>query len=563
MTRYKVSSRHCRPALLFDMGDASITQSNIAGETVNTDVLIVGAGFGGVYLLHKLRDEHGFDVKIFESANDLGGIWYWNSYPGARVDSEVPVYEYSLPQVYKDWTWSCKYPGWEELRRYFKHVDKVLDIKKDVFFGSTVVGAEFDQSINKWIVRTDNGRVGTAKHLIVATGFAAKRYFPDWKGLESFKGELYHSSFWPQQGVDLEGKKIAVVGTGSTGIQIAQECAVDAAELTVFQRTPNLALPMEQGPLTPEQQGKSKYDEFFSNRMKTFAGFQFDFAEKNTFDDTPEEREAFFEQLWQAGGFKYWLATYKDMLFDMKANRAAYDFWARKTRARIQDPIKRDILAPLEPPHAFGTKRPSLEQNFYEQFNKPNVHVVNIKATPVVEIQPEGILTADGKLHKVDMIALATGFDAVTGGMKNVGLKATDGLDLADKWKMGAWSHLGMTCNGFPNMFYLYGAQGPTAFSNGPSCVECQGAWIVDAIVKMRRDNIRTIEATKEAERRWKALVTELSDKTLFPLTDSWYMGSNIPGKPREQLNFAGGFPMYEKEIRSALDGWSGFEVRA
>ena len=245
------------------MGDSSDAQSDVSArsgissstsaETVDTDVLIIGGGFGGVYLLHKLRDEHGLNVKIFEAANDLGGIWYWNCYPGAGVDSEVLVYEYSLLEVYKNWTWSCKYPGWEELRRYFDHVEKVLNVKKDVFFGATVIDAQFDQRSDRWVVKTENGRVGTAKYLIVATGFAAKRYLPDWKGLDSFKGELYHSSFWPNEGVDLKGKKVAVIGTGSTGIQLAQEAAANGAELTVFQRTPNLALPMEQGFLTPEE----------------------------------------------------------------------------------------------------------------------------------------------------------------------------------------------------------------------------------------------------------------------------------------------------------------------
>jgi cation diffusion facilitator CzcD-associated flavoprotein CzcO len=544
------------------MGDAGLSQSAVATDTpVDIDVVIVGAGFGGVYLLHKLRDEHGLRVKIFETANDLGGIWYWNCYPGARVDSEVPVYEYSLPKVYKDWTWSCKYPGFAELQRYFDHVEKVLNVKKDVFFGSTVVGAEFDPSSKRWHVRMHNGRSATAKYLLIATGFAAKRHYPGWKGLDSFNGVVHHSSFWPHEGVDMKGKKVAVVGTGSTGIQLAQECAADAAELTLFQRTPNLALPMKQGPLTIEQQDKKSYPQFFSNRSKTATGFAFDVAQKNTFDDTPEQREAFFEELWQAGGFKFWLGGYKDMLYDNKANKQAYDFWAKKTRARIQDPVKRDILAPLDPPHAFGTKRPSLEQNFYEHFNNPNVHIIDIKANPVVEVQSKGIVTADGKLHELDIIALATGFDSVTGGMRNMGLKATDGLDLADKWKMGVWTYLGMTCNGFPNMFFLYGAQGPTAFSNGPSCVECQGDWIVDAITKMEANNIKSIEATKEAEQHWKRTVNELSDMTLFPQTDSWYMGANIPGKPREQLNFTGGFPLYNKKIRSALEDWSGFEV--
>ena len=318
---------------------------------------------------------------------------------------------------------------------------------------------------------------------------------------------------------------------------------------------------MAQRSLTKEQQNKEGYEKFFQDRMKTFAGFQYDFLQKETFDDTPEEREAFYEKLWKAGGFEFWLATYKDMLFDDKANREAYNFWCKKTRARIQDPRKRDILAPTEPPHAFGTKRPSLEQDFYEQFNKDNVDVIDIKSNPIVEVKPEGILTSDGILHELDVIALATGFDSVTGGLKNMGLRNIHGELLNDTWKMGTWSYLGMTCNGYPNMFFLYGAQGPTAFSNGPSCVEAQGNWIVDAIKKIETDGIKSINATKDAEEAWRKNVKELSDKTLFPNTASWYMGANIPGKPREQLNYAGGIPLYEEECRRTLNNWDGFEV--
>ena len=436
--------------------------SDTYANNLNVDVLIVGAGFGGVYLLHKLRDELGLSCKVYEAGKDLGGIWHWNCYPGARVDSEVPVYEYSIEKVWKDWVWTEKYPGWAELREYFKHVDKQLDISRDVSFDTRVVAAQFDQETQKWIVKTEDGRAATCKYLILATGFAAKRHFPDWKGLDTFKGIMHHSSFWPEEGVDVKGKRVAVVGTGSTGVQIAQEYGPDAAELTVFQRTPNLALPMRQRKLTTEEQknAKAEYPELFKHRMTTFAGFTYDFSKKNTFEDTPEDREAFFEHLWQNGGFQFWLATYKDMLFDAKANREAYEFWAKKVRARIQDPEKRDILAPLEPPHAFGTKRPSLEQTYYDQFNSPHMKVVDIKKNPMVEVKENGILTADGKLHEVDVIALATGFDSVTGGMKNMGLKDINGVDLREKWSTGTWSYLGMTCNGYPNMFFLYGAQG-------------------------------------------------------------------------------------------------------
>ncbi|GAB7348873.1 hypothetical protein MBLNU459_g7574t1 [Dothideomycetes sp. NU459] len=534
----------------------AVPNSENYAKDLETDVLIVGAGFGGVYLLHKLRDELGFKCKIFEAGTELGGIWHWNGYPGARVDTQVPIYEYSIEKIWKDWTWSEKYPDFQELRNYFAHVEKVLDIKKDCAFNSRVVGAQFNTETKKWDIQTEDGRTAHAKILINAIGFAAKRHFPDWKGLDSFKGVMHHSSFWPESGVDIKGKRVAVIGTGSTGIQLAQETAKDAASVTVFQRTPNLCLPMRQRKLTKEEQDEAKkeYPEIYRNRMTTFAGFSYDFVERNTFDDTEEEREKFYQELWDEGGFKYWLATYKDMLFDKKANDQAYNFWVKKTRERIKDPRKRDILAPTKAPHAWGTKRPSLEQNFYEMMDKPENDVVDVKSTPITEFTETGIVTSDGKLREFDVIALATGFDSVTGGMKNMGLKDVNGVDLGERWKMGTWSYLGMTCNGFPNMFFLYGAQGPTAFSNGPSCVECQGDWIIDAIAKMRNEKIQSLEPTREAEEEWRQKVTELSDKTLFPGTSSWYMGANVPGKPREQLNYAGGFPLYEKECRESLD---------
>ena len=533
---------------------------------MDTEILIIGAGFGGVYLMHRLRDELGFEVKCFEAGKDIGGVWHWNCYPGCRVDSPVPVYELALPEVWKTWTWSCKYPDSAEIRRYFDHVDKILQIKTDVIFDSAVVSSNFDANTKKWTVKTEDGKVATCRYLIIATGFAAKRHFPDWPGMETFAGVMHHASFWPEGVVDFSGKRVAVIGTGATGIQITQEGAKTARELTVFQRTPNLCLPMDQRSFTEKEQqdnkAKGSYDELFRKRRTTFSGFPWNFMTKKTTDDSPEEREKTFEELWQEGGFKSWLSTYQDVFFDKEANRLAYDFWAKKTRARIQDPVKREILAPLEPPYAFGTKRPSLEIDFYEQVDKPNIHVVDIKKNPIVQVKPNGIVTADGELHEVDIIALATGFDTVTGGFKEMGLRGIDGVPLSEKWRTGVWTHLGMSCAGYPNMFIMYGAQAPTAFVNGPTSTEVQGDWIVDVIMKMKKDGVESIEATKEAEKEWKRKVLELSDKMLFSGTDSWYNGGNIPGKPREQLFYTGGLQVYAKELKESFDnGFRGFVV--
>lgn len=328
-----------------------------------------------------------------------------------------------------------------------------MNIKKDCAFNTRVVSAYFDKSLGKWIVETEDGRRAKCKYLLLALGFAAKRHFPDWPGMEDFKGEIHHSSFWPDAGVDVSGKRVAVIGTGSTGVQIAQETSKEAASVTNFVRTPNLCLPMRQKPLTKEEQDKKKeaeYEKLFKNRLNTFAGFAYDSVKKDTFDDSPEEREAFYEKLWEAGGFEYWLANYQDLLFDNAANREAYNFWAKKTRARITDPEKREILAPLEPPHAFGTKRPSLEQNYYEMLDKPENFVVDVKRTPIEKFTEKGIVTSDGKLHEFDVIALATGFDSVTGGMKNIGLRDVNGIELSEKWKNGTHSYLGMSLSGFP-----------------------------------------------------------------------------------------------------------------
>ncbi|KAK9454023.1 putative flavoprotein [Dipodascopsis uninucleata] len=529
-------------------------------DNLDVDVLIVGSGFGGVFCLHELR-KRGFKAVIYEAGNDLGGTWRWNCYPGANVDSEVPAYELSIPEVWKDWTWSTNYPNYEELRSYFDHLDKVLDIKKDCAFDSVVVGAQFSEPEGKWYVTTEDGRVAKSKYLIVAAGFAAKRYIPDFKGIDSFKGVIHHSSFWPDETVDVKGKRCAVIGTGASGVQIAQAWGPVAGSVSVLQRTPNLAIPMGKRSLTAKEQNDSKafYPELFAYREKCFGGFLYSLDEKNTFDDSPEERESHFEKLWHQGGFAYWVGNYKDMLLDAEANREAYNFWAKKVRARIQDPVKRDLLAPLEPPHPFGVKRPCLENNYYEQFNRPNVDVIDLNTAGIAEITPTGILFTDGSHREFDIIAVATGFDITTGGMTSMGLRSIHGTTIQDEWKAAANTYLGTTVSGYPNMFHLYGPHGPTLLSNGPTSIEVQGRWIVDCIRKIEKEGLKYINPTLEASKAWKRRINELSDKTLFPTTRSTYMGGNVPGKAFEPVNYSGGIPDYAREIRDALDDWTGF----
>ncbi|KAI9697115.1 MAG: hypothetical protein M1820_007930 [Bogoriella megaspora] len=544
-------------------------------DDLDIDVLVLGAGFGGVFCLKTLR-ELGFKVVLYDAGKGFGGTWRWNRYPGARVDSEVPEYEYSWPEVYKTWNWSTNYPNYEELRAYFDHVDKVLDLSKDCSFETVVVSAQFDTDEGKWNIRTHDGRHVKAKYFIVAAGFnpvsdfaskASKRYIPDIPGLSKFKGVVHHSSFWPEEKVVVEGKRCAVIGTGASGVQIAQEWGPEAGELKVFQRTPNLAVPMGKRILTPEEQdiGKDWYYRLFELREKCFGGFFYTMSERSTFDDTPEAREAFYQKLWDHGGFRFWLGNYKDMLFDDKANREAYNFWAKNVRARIGDPRKRDILAPREMPHYFGIKRPCLEQNYYEQFNRENVDVISIRDNPIAEFTETGIRLEDGTHYEFDVIAIATGFDIVTGGHTNAGIQSVQGTTLKDEWKDAAQTYLGTTISGYPNLFHLYGPHGPTLLSNGPSTVEVQGRWIADCIQKIEKEKLRWIDPEADAQKTWKKHINEISDATLFPRIDpkrpSTYMGGSMPGKAFEQTNYAGGIPAYKDEIRKALDGWVGFKT--
>jgi cyclohexanone monooxygenase len=531
-------------------------------EIEHLDVILVGAGFAGLYLLDRLRGM-GMSVQVFEAGDAPGGVWYWNCYPGARVDSPGPMYQFSREDLWRDWSFSELYPSWQEIRAYFHYVDEKLGLSRDIRFNRRVNEAEFDPARNLWTVRSSDGSVTRARYLVLCTGLGSKPYIPDLPGLSDFAGERHHTALWPQQGVDLAGKRVGVIGTGASGVQIAQEAARVAAHLTVFQRTPNLALPMRQRKLDDDtiRRMKKGYPRAYQKRRTTFGGFDYEFLPKSASEVSDDERQATFEQVWEIGGFAPWVGSFNDLLANEDSNRAAYDFWRDKTRARINDPAVAEMLAPAEPIHPFGAKRPSLEQNFFEIFNQPNVSLVDLRKAPIERVTRTGIKTTVGE-HDLDVLVLATGFDAVTGGLTSIDIRGTQSETLREKWAKGVHTHLGMAAAGFPNLLFVYGPQSPNAFANGPTCAELQGDWIVQLLGHLRQRSCPRFEATVLAEEAWRAQVHATVDTTLFPRADSWYFGANIPGKPREMLSFAGGLSTYMAKCNeSAERGYEGFMI--
>lgn len=523
------------------------------------DAVIVGAGFSGIYLLHKLR-EAGFNVALVDAAAEPGGIWYWNRYPGARVDSQVPLYEFSLPEVWTSWTWSERFPAWEELRAYFRHVCDTLDLWPLMRMGTRVESARFVEGGSQWRLQLESGETISARFLLPALGFASKPYIPDLPGIEEFAAESCHTARWPQQGIDLNDRNIALIGTGASGVQVAQEAAKCARTLTLFQRTPILALPMRQEILTQEDQEREKqgYPAIFEQRRKTSGGFESQSLEVSALNVDEETRNAHFEGLWQQGGLRFWYANFADLLTDREANRYAYDFWRDKVRAKIADPGLAEKLAPSEPPHPFGTKRPSLEQGYYEIFAQDNVALVDLKATPIIRITPHAIETEDGAVA-CDLIVFATGFDAGRGGLIDMNIAGKKGLPLSQAWEGGLRAYLGMAVAGFPNMLFAYGPLSPSGFSNGPTSAEIQGDWICGYLVWLRGNGFDRFEADPQAEAAWTDLVAHAGAMTLFPEADSWYMGVNIPGKKRQLINFPS-VSLYASICGDvARDGYRGF----
>jgi cation diffusion facilitator CzcD-associated flavoprotein CzcO len=529
------------------------------------DVVVVGAGFSGLYLLQGLR-QMGFSVILFEAAKDLGGTWYWNRYPGARVDSSATVYQFSDENLADGFDFDELFPDDNQMRAYFDHVDKVYGLRADIEFENPVLGADWDEERRVWTILSKKGIPTEARYVIFATGSSYKPYRPSIAGLEDFAGRVLHTAAWPEEGIDLAGKRVGVIGTGASGVQVVQELGNEAtvASLTVFQRTPNLALPMQQKKFTNDDKAllKGQMPEHMAMRFHSFSGMEFDFMDKATFDVSDEQRLATYERLWRAGGLRFWVATYNDLLFDSKASSVAYEFWREKTRKRINKPELWELLAPTTPPHPFGVKRPSLEQNYFEIFDKDFVRLVDLKATPIDRLVAEGLKTSDGVVHELDVLVMATGFDANTGALKDIDIRGVDGTALADKWANGVDAYLGIASAGFPNALFSYGPQSPAAFCNGPTSAELQGNVLADLLDYMRANGKSRIESTTGADTAWTEQIEQMLSASLLDQADSWYLGANIPGKKRQLLNFPGGVPAYVERLRTLkAEGYKGFEI--
>lgn len=534
-----------------------------AGDAV-LDAIIVGGGFGGCYLLRNLR-RLGFSVRVFEEGQGLGGVWWHNRYPGARVDTITPFYEFSDPELWNEWEWSEAYPGQKEILEYFKFVDKKWNLSQDITFGAKVTDATWDAALCLWTIHTNKGHVASARYLLLSMGFASKKYAPRLNGLDTFQGFTCHTADWPKQPVDFTDKRVGVMGTGATGVQIIQELGPKVAKLVVLQRSPNCALPMRQKALKAPVD-KSEYSELFRNMRFSLTGSNYPRIDRKATDDTHDQRIALYEKLWAQGGFAPAHGNYSDFMTNLEANHLFYRFWRDKVRQRLRrnDPELIENLAPREPPYPFGTKRPSLEQRFYEVFNQDNVDLVPLKKNPISQVLPNGIQLEDGTIIELDALILATGFDAVTGSFTRVNIYGLENKSLNGEWAIKTRTFLGMATSGFPNLFFLYGPQSPTAFANGPLISEIQAKWIIATMVHMREHSYSKIDVKAEMEFEWARLTDEACYQTLLSHNEtSWYMGGNVPGKRREALNYIGGLPKYQEFLKECVESrWSSFELQ-
>ncbi|MBS0448343.1 MAG: NAD(P)/FAD-dependent oxidoreductase [Proteobacteria bacterium] len=529
------------------------------------DALVIGAGFSGLYMLKQLRDKLGLKAKVFERGHGVGGTWYWNRYPGARCDSDCYIYCYTHDRaLLQEWNWSERYPEQPEILRYLEHCADRFDVRRDIEFGKTVVSTVYDEATKLWTVRTADGETVTARYVIAAVGSLSATNVPPFPGLETFKGRAYHTSQWPHEGVDFTNKRVGVIGTGATAVQAIPEIAQQARHLTVFQRTPNFCVPARNGKVDPEvmKARKANYEQVVQNIRSSFFGFELSFIPKSVLETTPEEREAEFDRMWYEGGFAFWLANYQDMFFDKKANDVISDYLKRKIRATVRDPEVAERLIPRT--YAYGTKRQPLDTNYFETFNKPNVKLVDAAADGPIEAITENGVRAGGKAYPLDIIVIATGFDAMTGPLKKLGIQGRGGRSLAALWEDGPETYLGLMVAGFPNLFTVTGPQSPSVLSNMPVSIEQHVEWITDCIAHLQSRGLTTIEATPEAQAGWVAHVAEIVGMTLMPGANSWYMGANIPGKPRKFLPYLGleGVGGYRKKCAEvAAQGYEGFTL--
>jgi cation diffusion facilitator CzcD-associated flavoprotein CzcO len=530
-----------------------------SNEARDFDAVIIGAGISGMYQLYRLR-ELGMSVKVFEAGTGVGGTWYWNRYPGARFDSESYSYGYSFSEeLLKEWDWSEHFAAQPETLRYLNFVADKFDLRRDIQFETRVESARYDEASNLWVITTEAGEQVRAHFLITAVGVLSEPYFPDIPGLDSFEGQCWHTGLWPHEPVDFSDKRVGVIGTGATAVQLITEVSKDVGHLTVFQRTPNYCVPLRNSRIDAETQReiKAKYPEIFAKCRETFGSFLHGFDERSALDVSAEEREAFYEELWSKPGFALWLGNFQDIFTSREANDTLSEFVRKKIRERIDDPAVAAKLVPTD--HGFGTRRVPLESGYYEAYNRDNVLLVDVKESPIERITPKGVKTRDGE-YELDILILATGFDAVTGAFNRIDIRGEAGQSLKDKWSDGPRTYLGLQSAGFPNLFTLVGPHNGGTFCNIPRCIEQNVEWVTECIRYMREGDFTRIEADPAAEDAWTEHVQDVVADTLIPETDSWFMGANVPGKKRTFLMYAGGAPTYRQKCEDVVaKGYEGF----
>ncbi|MBV8063216.1 MAG: NAD(P)/FAD-dependent oxidoreductase [Nevskia sp.] len=535
--------------------------AQMQSPTRQVDAVVVGAGFSGLYGVYRLRQQ-GLEVQAFEQGGGVGGTWYWNRYPGARVDSQSYIYQYWFcDKLLNDWDWSERFPAQAETERYLNHVADRYDLRSAFQFNTRVTAAHWDQPQRCWVVGTERGETLGCRFLLMCGGGLSVPLHPPFAGHERFKGQVLHTSRWPEAGVHYAGKRVGVVGTGATGIQVIQTIAAEVAHLTVFQRTPNYAIPMRNPRFDDATRAawRERYPMLKQRVQQTFAGFDYDFDSREFFDIEPAERHELLETLWQDGSLNLWIGGFSGVFFDEKVNAEVSAFVREKIRARIRDPRIAAKLVPTD--HGFGTRRVPLETGYFDVYNRDNVSLVDLRETPIECLTERGVQTAAGEIP-LDLLILATGFDAGTGALTGVDIRGREGLSLKEDWaSRGIHTTMGLQVHGYPNLFMTMGPFSPAAaFCNVPTCVQQQVDWIGDCIGFLRRRGDSTIEPGAEIEAKWIAQHEELAKATLVYKTKSWYMGSNVEGKERRMLPFVGGAPVYRaacEEVKTS--GYAGF----
>lgn len=533
------------------------------GSTTRTlDALIIGAGVAGLYQLHQLR-QLDLKVRVYDAASDVGGTWYWNRYPGAKFDSEAYIYQYLFDKsLYTDWTWSSKFPGQPEIERWMHYVTDRLALRPDIQFNTRITRAEWDDSRGRWRVSTDTGEQIDTQYLITCAGMLSAPMEKVFEGQESFAGRIFHTGRWPHQPLDLREQRVGVVGIGATGIQVIQTIADQVKQLKVFIRTPQYVLPMK-NPSYGEREAaayKARFEELRDTLPHSFTGFEYDFT-RQWAKDTPEQRRAWLEEVHADGSLKLWLASYAEMFFDEQISEEISEFVREKMRQRLKDPRLCELLIPQD--YGFGTHRVPLETNYLEVYHRPNVEAVSVKANPIAHIVPQGIQLADGTVHELDVIVLATGFDAGTGALTRIDIRGRGGRSLRDDWFTDIRTTMGLAKHGYPNLLTTAVPLAPSAaLCNMTTCLQQQTEWITGLVGHMRRHGKRVVEPTAAAEAAWVRHHDETANATLISKTTSWYVGSNVPGKPRRVLSYTGGVGDYKRRCDEvARDGYPGFEM--